>query len=106
MPGKATTARHARAQTRRREHRKATYRTLVIDACCAAGLLLTLPWALAAPTPALDCGMRQLGACIGEGFTATAMPILLRAALGVLLGASVGVLLCRTIPALKRRSLA
>lgn len=95
-------AKAARARARRRERLKADLRAIVLQACCAFGLLLTLPWALSAPAARVECPV-EAAICF-QGVNSTLVPILLRSGVGLAAGMAVGVLLCVAVPGLKRRA--
>jgi hypothetical protein len=99
MPSGSTHGtRRAAPQQRQRERLRADLRDLVISGCCAAGVALTLPWALS-----YEPG-RKTGASGADALANSLFPVLLRCGVGVALGGLVGVVLCLTIPGLKRRN--
>ena len=95
------TAKQERARRRRREKLKRDLREILLQACCAAGLLLSLPWALSYRPASVNCSA-EAGICF-DVINSTLVPILLRSGIGLLAGGMVGVLLCRTVPGLRRR---
>ena len=101
--GGRSTAKQTKARLRRREKRKSDLREFLLQACCAAGLLVSLPWAISYRAGPVNCPA-EAGICF-ETINSTLVPILMRSGVGLVAGLLIGVFLCRTVPGLRRREL-